>query len=60
MINFHDDYHFKSVWDGTEGSLAEIEAYRFELNIPKNKTFIMPAGDTRETLVKMYPLIFDM
>ena len=60
MIDFHDDYHFKPVWDGTEGSLAEIEAYRVELNIPKNKTYIMPAGDTRETLIEMYPKVFDL
>tara|TARA_B110000196_G_scaffold255720_1_gene225762 strand:- start:3 stop:776 length:774 start_codon:yes stop_codon:yes gene_type:complete len=60
MIDFHDDYHFKPVWDGTEGSLAEIEAYRIELNIPKDKTYIMPAGDTRETLIEMYPKVFEM
>ena len=60
MIDFHDDYHFKPVWDGTEGSLAEIEAYRIELNIPKDKTYIMPAGDTRETLIEMYPKVFDL
>ena len=30
------------------------------MNIPKNKTYIMPAGDTRETLIKMYPLVFDL
>ena len=30
------------------------------VNIPKNKTYIMPAGDTRETLIEMYPLVFDM
>jgi len=58
MIEFHDDYHYKPVWDGTEESLTEIEAYRVELNIPKNKTYVMPAGDTRETLIKMYPLVF--
>ena len=29
-------------------------------NIPKEKTYVMPAGDTRETLVKMYPLVFEM
>ena len=58
MIEFHNDYHYKPVWDGTEESLTEIEAYRVELNIPKNKTYVMPAGDTRETLIKMYPLVF--
>jgi 7-carboxy-7-deazaguanine synthase len=60
MIEFHDDYHFKPVWDGTEENLAQIEGARRFLNIPKDKTYIMPAGDTREELVKMYPLVFDM
>ena len=60
MIDFHTDYHFKPVWDGTKENLEEIEAYRVELDIPKNKTFIMPAGDTREQLIKMYPLVFNM
>ena len=40
--------------------LEEIEAYRVELGIPKNKTYIMPAGDTRDQLIKMYPLVFEM
>ena len=60
MIEFHSDYHFKPVWDGTKGNLEEIEAYRVELDIPKNKTFIMPAGDNREQLIKMYPIVFNM
>jgi 7-carboxy-7-deazaguanine synthase len=60
MMEFHTDYHYKPVWDGTDENLAIIEAYRVELNIPKDKTYIMPAGDTRETLIKMYPLVFDM
>jgi len=60
MIDFHDDYHFKPVWDGTQENLDEIEAYRIELNIPKDKTYIMPAGDTRETLIEMYPKVFDL
>ena len=59
-IAYHNDYHFKPVWDGTDTNLAEIEAFRVEMNIPKDKTFVMPAGDTREELVKMYPLVFEM
>ena len=59
-IDYHDDYHYKPVWDGTAEGLAEIEDYRTELGIPKNKTFVMPAGDTREELIKMYPLVFEM
>ena len=60
MIKFHSDYHYKPVWDGTKGNLKEIEEYRVKLNIPKDKTYIMPAGDTREQLIKMYPLVFNM
>jgi 7-carboxy-7-deazaguanine synthase len=56
----HKDYHFKPVWDGTEGNLEQIEAARVFLDIPKNKTFIMPAGDNRDELIRMYPLVFEM
>ncbi len=50
MIEYHTDYHFKPVWDGTPENLQEIETARVFLNIPKRKTYIMPAGDTREEL----------
>jgi 7-carboxy-7-deazaguanine synthase len=60
MIEFHKDYHYKPVWDGTVSNLKEIEDYRVELGVPKNKTYIMPAGDTREQLILMYPLVFEM
>jgi len=59
-LEYHFDYHYKPVWDGTEENLAEIEEFRVHHSIPKWKTFIMPAGDTREELIKMYPLVFDM
>jgi 7-carboxy-7-deazaguanine synthase len=59
-LEYHLDYHYKPVWDGTEENLAEIEAFRMYHNIPKWKTFIMPAGDTRDELIKMYPIVFDM
>lgn len=60
MIDFHTDYHYKPVWDATEEGLAEIEEFRVKMNIPKHKTFVMPAGDTREELIHMYPLVFEM
>ena len=60
MIEYHSDYHYKPVWDGTSKNLKEIEDYRVELGIPKDKTYVMPAGDTREQLIKMYPLVFEM
>ena len=59
-LAFHKDYHYKPVWDGTEENLEEIEAYRLELGIPKDKTYIMPAGDNRETLIPMYKKVFEM
>jgi len=60
MIAYHGDYHYKPVWDGTEENLAEIEAFRVEMDIPKDKTFIMPAGDNREELIKIIPLVFEL
>jgi 7-carboxy-7-deazaguanine synthase len=60
MMGFHTDYHYKPVWDGTEKNLGQIEVFRLSLGIPKDKTYIMPAGDTREELIKMYPIVFDM
>jgi 7-carboxy-7-deazaguanine synthase len=60
MINYHKDYQFKPVWDGTEENLKEIEDFRTEMNIPKNKTWIMPGGDNREKLIEMYPLVINM
>jgi 7-carboxy-7-deazaguanine synthase len=60
MIEYHADYHLKPVWDGTEQNLAEIEAFRVELGIPKSKTWVMPAGDTAEELTRMYPISIEM
>jgi 7-carboxy-7-deazaguanine synthase len=60
MMDYHTDYHYKPVWDGTEKNLNQIEAFRLSLNIPKDKTYIMPAGDTREELIRMYPIVFEM
>jgi 7-carboxy-7-deazaguanine synthase len=59
-LDYHKDYHYKPVWDGTDKCLTEIEEFRVKMNIPKDKTFVMPAGDTRETLVEMYPKVFEM
>ena len=59
-LDYHTDYHYKPVWDGTDENLREIEDFRVKMEIPKDKTYIMPAGDTRETLIKMYPLVFEM
>jgi len=60
MIEYHTDYHYKPVWDGTEETLQEIEAFRVKMDIPKNKTWIMPAGDNRQELINIYPQVFEM
>jgi len=60
MIEFHKDYHFKPVWDGKEETLDEIEEFRLKMGIPKWKTWIMPAGDNRETLIEIYPKVIEM
>lgn len=58
-LDYHKDYHYKPVWDGTEETLREIEDFRVLMNIPKNKTWMMPGGDTRETLISMYPIVIE-
>lgn len=59
-LDYHSNYHYKPVWDGSEEILNEIENFRIKMNIPKNKTWIMPAGDTREQLIKLYPKVIEM
>ena len=29
------------------------------MDIPKNKTWVMPPGDNREELIRVYPMVFD-
>ena len=59
MISFR--LPIKPVWDGKdEVALAEImRLYRKIRNVPQDKVWFMPAGDSREGLFKSYPLVFD-
>lgn len=59
LLSFHRDYHYKPVWDGHEKTLEEIEEFRVQMNIPKEKTFMMPAGDSRQLLLFTYPITMD-
>ena len=34
MMDYHNDYHYKPVWDGSEENLIEIENFRIEMKIP--------------------------
>lgn len=74
-INYHKDFHIKPVWDGKDVvSLSEITDFlavlQKEIYISsgttdeicdtlREKTWFMPAGDSRESLFKSYPLVFD-
>ena len=59
-ISYHSDYHIKPVWDGKdEGALAEIMDCIKTLEAPQDKVWFMPAGDSRESLFKSYPIVFD-
>jgi 7-carboxy-7-deazaguanine synthase len=59
-LDYHYDYHYKPVWDGTDKTLSEIEEFRVKMNIPLNKTWIMPAGDSLKRLIIMYPIVMEM
>lgn len=54
LLSCHKDFQFKPVWDGTDENMEEIENFRLQFDIPKNKTWLMPAGDCQETLIPMY------
>jgi len=59
-IAYHKDYHIKPVWDGDDmKTLEEIKKLIFLLDVPEDKVWFMPAGDSREALFKSYPLVFD-
>lgn len=61
MIEFHTDYHFKPVCNPIEMPevWAEIEAFRIEMEIPKEKTWIMPPGDSPEEIIRVLPMVLD-
>ena len=61
MLQFHDDYHFKPVVNPIEmpDIWEEIETFRLKMGIPKEKTWLMPPGDTRDELIRVYPMLFE-
>jgi 7-carboxy-7-deazaguanine synthase len=59
-ITYHSDYHLKPVWDGVDqDALGEILSFIHMMDIPQDKVYFMPAGDTREALFQSYPKMFD-
>ena len=59
-IAYHTDYHLKPVWDGKDlVVLEEILNFIKAMNIPHEKVYFMPAGDSREALQESYARVFD-
>jgi 7-carboxy-7-deazaguanine synthase len=58
-IEYHKDYHIKPVLDKELSMVPEVEEFLKECNIPDNKVWAMPAGDTREALMESYPVVMD-
>lgn len=60
MIGYHKDYHFKPVVDKNDKDIWDnIELFRQDLGIPKYKTWVMPAGDTRESVIPNYTYVME-
>ena len=61
LISYHSDYHFKPVVNPIEQPDVwdEVLSVITELDIPMNKVYIMPPGDNREELIRVYPMIFE-
>jgi len=58
---YHSDYHMKVVVNPVEmpETWDEIRAFMDELEVPKDKIWIMPPGDNREELIRVYPMVID-
>jgi 7-carboxy-7-deazaguanine synthase len=61
MMAYHKDYHFKFVVNPVEQPkvMTEINEFIDDLAIPFNKIWIMPPGDNREELIRVYPMIIN-
>lgn len=61
LLSYHKDYHFKPVVNPIEQPKIwnEVESFRMRFSIPKYKTWIMPPGDSREELIRTYPMVLD-
>ena len=58
-INYHNDYHIKPVIDKDFSIIDEIEEFIEDLEIPNEKIWAMPAGDTRDALFQSYGKVMD-
>ena len=58
-IEYHNDYHIKPVLDKNFTILDEVEEFLKDCEIPDEKVWAMPAGDTRDSLFESYPKVMD-
>ena len=58
-IEYHKDYHIKPVLDKDLNIYGEVWKFLNEMEIPNEKVWMMPAGDTREALFESYPVVMD-
>jgi len=58
-LAYHSDYHMKPVMNKNFDNWDEVVEFQKLLNIPNDKVWIMPAGDTREALLESYPAVMD-
>ena len=60
-MEYHTNYHMKVVTNPVEDPTTwdEIRAFLDELEVPKHKIWIMPPGDNREELIRVYPMVID-
>ena len=58
-IEYHSDYHIKPVLDKNLSMIEEVNEFIKECNIPDDKVWAMPAGDTRESLMESYPEVMN-
>lgn len=61
MINYHNDYHIKIVINPIEQPEVwkEVEQFLDKGNFNKNKVWIMPPGDNRDELIRVYPMVIN-
>jgi len=59
MLAYHKDYHFKPVVDKNNPIWEYIKDFQDIHNIPDNKVWIMPAGDTLEKLQPNYSYVME-
>jgi 7-carboxy-7-deazaguanine synthase len=60
MLSYHKDYHLKPVVDRNQPEVwDEIKQIQTVLNIPNEKVWIMPAGDSRESVIPNYAYVLE-